>query len=1185
MALPSSMGRIYAATQPAENTSRSSKSFLEENSEVLSHISELAEMQATDLESMSTAISKLAVLTSTVMAGKTNVRLGNFSNSGALDKVLNNLLIKVRNQANHLARHDIEPQTMGEGALLNTLNDRLDEIKENIDELLEDKLATILKDVIAKTTANAPREESAKILEQLGQITEGRSTEMLSGEASPEALEKLLAQLKESIPAEDTDSAQKIDEILATLKDPEEGPNKELGDFIKELRNAETLSGKSLDEILSQLAGGQDSPILPEIKEVLEGIEVRDVKDSETLEGMGENVSQIETTSTETKEILQAFENQQEEYNVLEAYRLQKLIKKIEQLTNSVSELTDSVQNNGADVLNNLSAIQENSTACGCPIDEGGEPDNDDDNDRRRRRKKPKRRNRRRPPRSGRGRGRPPRGGGGRPPPPTGGGPRGGGGGAAARAVGTVARFAVARALPVAAAFAGGWYVGTKIHERFGDQIQKGVEFAFGDPEENARKKLEKERRGRIYKNQDILPEEIKKKGTDPSIEYIKKVLIPETQAQTDISERAKMERLRQLNELRSDLFQEYKETDYVKDISDIKIRIKAMDEKKVPTLEELKKTYRGISEESYAKIVASLPPEFKRNAETGVAPKKDQEADKSKSAKVPAITSTAPEAKENKQADALKQADSSNSFRSMINSAMFASPLLRNLSSRIFQLPTAVSNTFGNRHTPQTEQFSKVLENYGPVRQFIRNDGAIETRKGGSRAWRNNNPGNLRYTDFSKRNGAIGIDSGGFAIFPSREIGEAAQINLLKSNYNKLTLKQMIYKYAPPSENNTEQYLAQVVMRTGIGPQEIVGTLDANRFKSLVSEVQKHEGWIEGTSKVDKSTANANAGGQAFIPYRNKEEAAASAKSSGGGGAFSGAGASGSWGAPAASTTASNANAVPAQTNNKKQNLESSDIKIPMTGGNTKYKDLKVKSGESIGGGNAHQGILELAKVIQGNYGIRHFSAFNDRYHRNKRPNSLHTKGLALDFSLKAPNTAAKVTASIRGLLKKSGVNAKVLNEYANPSAGATGGHIHVQFQSRGDADNFLKQVRNTQQNKKANGGVPELLKRPAPKQQANVPARAAQPQKDKGKAPAAAKNNAAPPAKQPPVAPPPNFQKSLEKMQGTLNNMAKMQAAGGQAQSVKTDGFWPTQSARDSAIRDMQDAKFTSGSGLIDT
>ena len=40
---------------------------------------------------------------------------------------------------------------------------------------------------------------------------------------------------------------------------------------------------------------------------------------------------------------------------------------------------------------------------------------------------------------------------------------------------------------------------------------------------------------------------------------------------------------------------------------------------------------------------------------------------------------------------------------------------------------------------------------------------------------------------------------------------------------------------------------------------------------------------------------------------------------------------------------------------------------------------DLKIKSSEATSGGKTHQGTIELAKFVQDNFNIRHFSAFNE--------------------------------------------------------------------------------------------------------------------------------------------------------------------------------------------------------------
>lgn len=86
----------------------------------------------------------------------------------------------------------------------------------------------------------------------------------------------------------------------------------------------------------------------------------------------------------------------------------------------------------------------------------------------------------------------------------------------------------------------------------------------------------------------------------------------------------------------------------------------------------------------------------------------------------------------------------------------------------------------------------------------------------GGSRTWRNNNPGNLVSASISKRNGEIG-KAGGFAVFPDYKSGHAALIDLLKNVFSELNLKKLISKYASKHENNTKRYLKFIRLKTGV--------------------------------------------------------------------------------------------------------------------------------------------------------------------------------------------------------------------------------------------------------------------------------------------------------------------------------------------------------------------------------
>lgn len=84
-----------------------------------------------------------------------------------------------------------------------------------------------------------------------------------------------------------------------------------------------------------------------------------------------------------------------------------------------------------------------------------------------------------------------------------------------------------------------------------------------------------------------------------------------------------------------------------------------------------------------------------------------------------------------------------------------------------------------------------------------------------GSRAQRNNNPGNLRAGA-----GQIGTDAAGYAIFPDLATGWAAFERQIRLDAGRgLTLAQFIGKYAPPSENDTQGYLGFVTSRLGVSP------------------------------------------------------------------------------------------------------------------------------------------------------------------------------------------------------------------------------------------------------------------------------------------------------------------------------------------------------------------------------
>lgn len=95
-----------------------------------------------------------------------------------------------------------------------------------------------------------------------------------------------------------------------------------------------------------------------------------------------------------------------------------------------------------------------------------------------------------------------------------------------------------------------------------------------------------------------------------------------------------------------------------------------------------------------------------------------------------------------------------------------------------------------------------------------------------GTRPQRNNNPGDVEWGKFSQAHGATHGDPR-FAIFPTAEEGFAALTSLLKSSgYNTLTVEEAINRYAPPVENNTTNYVADICEWVGCSPTTLVNTL-----------------------------------------------------------------------------------------------------------------------------------------------------------------------------------------------------------------------------------------------------------------------------------------------------------------------------------------------------------------------
>lgn len=123
---------------------------------------------------------------------------------------------------------------------------------------------------------------------------------------------------------------------------------------------------------------------------------------------------------------------------------------------------------------------------------------------------------------------------------------------------------------------------------------------------------------------------------------------------------------------------------------------------------------------------------------------------------------------------------------------------------------------------------------------------GEKELKLGGSPAWRNNNPGNLRPSRFHSEQ--IG-EAWGFAVFDDAEAGLRAMEALLKrSGYARLRLQDAIFRYAPPSDSNpSHEYATFVSARSGVGLDEFLGKIGDARLMAVVQAMVVFERSLAG--------------------------------------------------------------------------------------------------------------------------------------------------------------------------------------------------------------------------------------------------------------------------------------------------------------------------------------------------
>jgi hypothetical protein len=122
--------------------------------------------------------------------------------------------------------------------------------------------------------------------------------------------------------------------------------------------------------------------------------------------------------------------------------------------------------------------------------------------------------------------------------------------------------------------------------------------------------------------------------------------------------------------------------------------------------------------------------------------------------------------------------------------------------------------------------------------------------RDGGPRSWRNLNPGNIRpIAPPDHWQGQANIDTapgGPFVIFAREEDGWRALCKVLlhyQERYNLLSVRAMLYRYAPPAENVTDAYVTRVCAKLGVQPDAPVNVSQWPVMRQMLLAIAAVEG------------------------------------------------------------------------------------------------------------------------------------------------------------------------------------------------------------------------------------------------------------------------------------------------------------------------------------------------------
>ncbi|HGN8793817.1 TPA: hypothetical protein ACK1ZR_003740 [Klebsiella michiganensis] len=148
-----------------------------------------------------------------------------------------------------------------------------------------------------------------------------------------------------------------------------------------------------------------------------------------------------------------------------------------------------------------------------------------------------------------------------------------------------------------------------------------------------------------------------------------------------------------------------------------------------------------------------------------------------------------------------------------------------------------------------------------------------VKGGNGAARGIRNNNPGNLEFSNSNPWQGQAGSD-GRFAKFETPEHGiRALGRNLISYQRQGIdTVGEIINRWAPPSDNNdTTAYIRAVCAQLGVTANQPLDASNPDTLQALCAAIIKHENGTQPYSTDQLSTGVSAALGLSQLPTSNK--------------------------------------------------------------------------------------------------------------------------------------------------------------------------------------------------------------------------------------------------------------------------------------------------------------------------